>query len=216
MRLTAEFFEVREAPGSAWVALRAGATVLLALTVLGSLDRLELSAYATFGAFALVHGGPVSSMQRLASAGAPCCPVHCRRGHGRRRADLRMPGGGYWCRWQACGRWAPAGCPCGSSGGLRGRSSSSSPQQPAVPYRRRPAPPHPTCRHRPPTRGFRGGGSARLGAWALRCRGRCRVSPGGAAARPWALSGEGAVGGAVGAAVGWGVPCVVGGLVAGV
>jgi hypothetical protein len=62
--LVGDLLHVRPAPGSRWVALRASTTVLLAMTVLAVLGRLELAAYAAFGAFASVYGGPERSATR--------------------------------------------------------------------------------------------------------------------------------------------------------
>ena len=53
------------APGAWRVAVRAAGTVLVALSVLAALDRLDLAAYATFGAFASVYGGAVPSRSRM-------------------------------------------------------------------------------------------------------------------------------------------------------
>ncbi|MFD0578993.1 FUSC family protein [Dactylosporangium darangshiense] len=52
------------APGSGWVAARAAATMLVALSVLWWAGRLDHAAYATFGGFASVYGGAVRSARR--------------------------------------------------------------------------------------------------------------------------------------------------------
>ena len=56
-RLGAEVVRVNPPPYAHRVALRAGVTVLVPLLVLWTVDRLDLSLYATFGAFASVYGG---------------------------------------------------------------------------------------------------------------------------------------------------------------
>ena len=53
-----DLVRVRPAPGSAWVAVRVSTTLLLALTALAVVGRLDLVAYASFGGFASVYGGP--------------------------------------------------------------------------------------------------------------------------------------------------------------
>jgi hypothetical protein len=63
-KLVGDLLHVRPAVGSRWVALRASTTLLLALTLLASLGRLQLAAYAAFGAFASVYGGPERTATR--------------------------------------------------------------------------------------------------------------------------------------------------------
>lgn len=54
-KLVGDLLPVRPAVGSRWVALRASTTRLLALTPLASLGRMELAAYAAFGALLLTQ-----------------------------------------------------------------------------------------------------------------------------------------------------------------
>lgn len=62
--LARDLLQVRSAPGSSWVAARASATLLLALTALAASGRMDLSAFAAFGAFASVYGGPARTAHR--------------------------------------------------------------------------------------------------------------------------------------------------------
>lgn len=63
-RLLDDLTEVRAAPYQHRVALRAATSLLVPLVVLWGIDRLDLTVYATFGAFASVYGGGLATPSR--------------------------------------------------------------------------------------------------------------------------------------------------------
>ena len=63
-RLLDDLTEVRSAPHAHRVAVRAATSLLVPLLALWGLGRLDLSVYATFGAFASVYGGGVVTASR--------------------------------------------------------------------------------------------------------------------------------------------------------
>ena len=65
-RLLDDLTEVRSAPHAHRVAVRAATSLLVPLLALWGLGRLDLSVYATFGAFASVYGGGRQAAERLA------------------------------------------------------------------------------------------------------------------------------------------------------
>lgn len=107
------------APGSHRVALRAAATVLLALLVLEAMGRLDLALYAAFGTFASVYGGAAPTSQRWrAQVGAGLVLVSAVLsgslvGLSPDRAWLVVPVAGAWAALAASlsdrFRWRPPG-----------------------------------------------------------------------------------------------------------
>ena len=73
----AALWQTRTAAGSRWTAARAATIMAVALLTLWSIGRLDLALYASFGAFASVHGerlGPVDGGGYRASWDCSCLP----------------------------------------------------------------------------------------------------------------------------------------------